>query len=266
MAHLEMQVSQGIATLTLNNPEARNALSSEMKEGLQAAADRVATDPEVRAVVITGANGTFCAGGDLRGMLSGREGATVESWRDRMASLHPWVRTLIELEKPIITAVDGAAYGAGFSFALLGDFVLATPKARFCMSFMRVGLVPDCAAMYTLPRVVGVQRAREIMLSAREVGAEEALKLGIVMELVPADALLARAHVLAASFVGASPLATALIKREINMSLQADLRTALSHESDHQALCFQTAYHQQAVQNFLDKRPAMFQFPQAPKA
>lgn len=261
MAQLELQVVDGVATLTMNNPAARNALSAEMKAGFEAATDRVQNDPEVRAVVLTGAGGTFCAGGDLRGMLESRSGATVEGWRARMASLHPWVRTLLELEKPIVTAVDGAAYGAGFSFALLGDFVLATPRARFCMSFMRVGLVPDCAAMYTLPRAVGVHRAREIMLSAREVGAEEARQLGIVMDIVPADQLLARAQALAHSFTGASALATALIKREVNASLEADLRTALNNEADHQALCFQSSYHQQAVQRFLDKQPAMFQFP-----
>lgn len=266
MAQLDLQIHHGVATLTMNNPAARNALTAEMKDGFAQAAERLQHDPEVRAVVLAGAGGCFCAGGDLRGMLEARPTATVESWRERMASLHPWVRTLLELEKPIVAAVDGAAYGAGFSIALVADFVLVSPRARFCMSFMRVGLVPDCAAMYTLPRVVGVQRAKELMLSAREVGPDEALRLGLAMEQVPSAHLLARAQQLAASFTGASALAAGLIKREVGQALQADLRTALTHEADHQALCFQSSYHQQAVQNFLDKQPAMFQFPQAPQA
>ena len=131
------------------------------------------------------------------------------------------------------------------------------------MSFMKVGLAPDFAAMYSLPRVVGVQRAKELMLSAREVGADEALRLGLAMEVVPAADLLARAQALAHSFVGASPLATSLIKRELGMALATDLSTTLSAEADHQALCFQSAYHVQAVQAFIDKQPAAFQFPAA---
>src|SRR6185436_11476692 len=99
----------------------------------------------------------------------------------------------ISLDRPVIAAVDGVAFGAGFSLALAADFIVATPRARFCMSFMRVGLAPDFGATYTLPRVVGVQRAKELMLSAREVDADEAKRLGIVMEIHPAEALLARA-------------------------------------------------------------------------
>jgi 2-(1,2-epoxy-1,2-dihydrophenyl)acetyl-CoA isomerase len=259
---LGCRVADGVATLTMSRPEARNALSTEMKAAFEAAVPRLAADPDVRAVVLTGAGGAFCAGGDLRGMLAAREQKLdVQGWRQRMTSLHPWVRALIELDKPLIAAVDGAAYGAGFSLALMADFVIASPRARFCMSFMKVGLVPDCAAMYTLPRVVGVQRARELVLSAREVGAEEALKLGIAMEVVPADRLLNRAQALAHSFTGASALAVSLVKRELGMALATDLQTALAAEGDHQALCFQSPYHVDAVKAFLDKQPAAFQWP-----
>lgn len=261
MTALTVEIADGVATLTMSRPDARNALSGEMKEAFEAAIPKIAKDPAVRAVVLTGAGGAFCAGGDLRGMLAVRDQMDVQGWRQRMTSLHPWVRALIELDKPLIAAVDGAAYGAGFSLALVADFVIASPRARFCMSFMKVGLVPDCAAMYTLPRVVGVQRARELVLSAREVGAEEALKLGIAMEVVPADSLMSRAHALARSFTGASALAVSLVKRELGMSLATDLQTALAAEGDHQALCFQSQYHVDAVKAFLDKQPAAFQWP-----
>ena len=266
MPEIEIARSDGIATLTMNNPGARNALSAEMKADFSAAVADVAADPSVKAVVLTGAGGVFCAGGDIRGMLEFREAGTpVEGWRQRMLDLQPLIRSLVELDKPLIAAVDGAAYGAGFSIAILADVVLASPRARFCMSFMRIGLVPDFAAMYTLPRVVGVQRAKELMLSAREVGPDEALKLGIAMELVPSEALLARAQALGRSFAGASPMAAALIKRELGMSLATDLRQTLVNEADNQALCFQSGYHRQAVDNFLNKQPAMFQWPAAPQ-
>ncbi|MDO8376810.1 MAG: enoyl-CoA hydratase-related protein [Aquabacterium sp.] len=261
MTALQVQIERGVATLTMSRPDARNALSTEMKVAFEATVPQLAADPTVRAVVLTGAGGAFSAGGDLRGMLAVRDQMDVQGWRQRMTSLHPWVRALIELDKPLIAAVDGAAYGAGFSLALMADFVIASPRARFCMSFMKVGLVPDCAAMYTLPRVVGVQRARELVLSAREVGAEEALKLGIAMEVVPADRLLIRAQALAHSFTGASALAVSLVKRELGMALATDLQTALAAEGDHQALCFQSQYHVDAVNQFLDKQPAAFQWP-----
>ncbi len=263
MPHLHIHLADGVATLTMDRPEAKNALGNGLKDAFAAAVPALARDPAVRAVVLTGANGAFCAGGDLRGMMASRSSMDIEGWRNRMQDVQPWMRALVELDKPLIAAVDGAAYGAGFSLALMADFVLASPRARFCMSFMKVGLVPDFAAMYSLPRVVGVQRAKELMLSAREVGAEEALRLGIAMEVVPAADLMARADALARSFIGASPLATSLIKRELGMALATDLSTTLSAEADHQALCFQSVYHVQAVQAFIDKQPAAFQFPAA---
>jgi len=264
--HLLVAVADGVATLTLNRPEAKNAMGDELKAALGEAVPRVAADPAVRAVVLTGAGGAFCAGGDLRAMQEARPRMDTIGWRKRLTDLQPSIRALLELDKPLIAAVDGPAFGAGFSLALMADFVLATPRARFCMSFMRVGLVPDYAAMYTLPRVVGVQRARELILSAREVRADEALRLGIAMELHAPEQLLDRAQALARSFTGASPLAVSLVKREIGMALAHDLGTTLAAESDHQALCFQSTPHVQAVQAFLDKQPAAFQWPAPPTA
>ena len=261
MTALEVQIHDGVATLTMNRPEARNALSAEMKDAFATTVPALAADPSVRAVVLTGANAAFCAGGDLRGMADVRARMKIGDWRDRMREVQPWIRQLIELDKPLIAAVDGPAFGAGFSLALMADFVLATPKARFCLSFMRVGLVPDFAAMYTLPRVVGVQRARELMLSAREVGAEEALRLGIAMELHEPGTLLHRARELALSFTGASPLAVSLVKQGTRDALGNDLRSLLAAEADHQALCYQTDAHRDAVKRFLAKEAAAFRFP-----
>ena len=258
---LDLQVSDGVATLTMNRPDARNALSDAMKDEFARIVPLLAQDPAIRAVILTGAGGSFCAGGDLRGMAEMRQHMGIASWRERMLAVQPWMRQLVLLDKPLIAAVDGPAFGAGFSLALMADFVICSPRARFCLSFMRVGLVPDFAAMYTLPRVVGVQRAKELMLSAREVSAEEALRLGLAMEIAAVADLQTRATTLARSFVGASALAVSLIKRDVGMSLASDLNSLLTLEADHQAMCFETPYQADAVQRFLTKQAAQFQWP-----
>jgi 2-(1,2-epoxy-1,2-dihydrophenyl)acetyl-CoA isomerase len=246
------------AVVTLDHPATRNSLIAPVKEGLADAVAQVKADPGIRAVVIAGANGAFCAGGDLRGIAAA---AKLESdgIRARMHAANAIFRDLLTLDRPVIAAVDGAAYGAGFSLALAADFVLVTPRARFCMVFMRVGLVPDCGASYTLPRAVGAQRARELFLSAREVGAAEALSLGLAMERHEPAALMPRALALAEGFASASPLAVSLAKR---FTLDAGaMEAAFEAEANAQALCFQTTPQRDAVQRFFDKQPPAFQWP-----
>jgi 2-(1,2-epoxy-1,2-dihydrophenyl)acetyl-CoA isomerase len=246
------------ALVTLDHPASRNALMQPVKDGLAAAIAQVKADDAIRAMVIAGANEAFCAGGDLRGIQAVKQ-LESDGMRDRMHATHAVMRELLTLGKPVIAAVDGPAFGAGFSLALAADFVLVTPRARFCMVFMRVGLVPDCGATYTLPRVVGAQRARELFLSAREVDAAEALSLGIAMEQHAPEALVPRALALAESFAGASPLAISLVKR---FALDTGaLEAALEAEANAQALCFQTTPHRAAVQAFFDKQPPAFRWP-----
>ena len=259
METIQFSVQNQVATLTLNRPAQRNAMDEVMKRELTQAVHEVQADRNLRALVIAGACGVFCAGGDIRAM----QGAVLDSagWRERMSQVHEFIAPLIQLDRPVIAAVDGAAYGAGFSLALAADFVLASPRARFCMSFMRVGLVPDCGAFYTLPRVVGAQRAKELMLSAREVDAQEAQRLGIVMEVHASEALLARAQAMAASFVHASPAAVSMLKRAVAASTHNDLGALLEIEANAQAVAFGTPQHRDAVARFLAKQPARFQWP-----
>jgi 2-(1,2-epoxy-1,2-dihydrophenyl)acetyl-CoA isomerase len=259
METVRYEVAGAVATLTLNRPAQRNAIDLQMRTEIAQCIETLKRDREVRALVITGAGGSFCAGGDLRGIQSAQLDAA--GWRERMKDAQSWMGALITLDRPVIAAVDGAAFGAGFSLALAADFVVASPRARFCLSFMKVGLVPDLGALYTLPRIVGVQRAKELMLSAREVGADEAQRLGIVAEVVDADRVLARAQAIAASFAGASPLAVSLVKRALAAAPAAGLDTVFDFEADAQALCFGSAGHREAVARFLDKQPAAFQWP-----
>ena len=136
-SNLLVQVHEGVATLTMNRPEARNALSAEMKDAFAAAVPRLAQDPAVRALVLTGAGGAFGAGGDLRGMLAVRDQMDVSGWRKRMTDVQPWMRALVELDKPLVAAVDGVAYGAGFSLALMADFVIASHGRAFACRLPR---------------------------------------------------------------------------------------------------------------------------------
>jgi len=251
-------VVEGVATVTLNRPARKNALDEDVRAGLARCIADIESDRAVRSVVLTGSGGAFCAGGDLRGIRSAE--LDNDGWLERMKSAHAWLARLLSLDRAVVAAIDGPAYGAGFSLALAADFVVASPRARFCLSFMRLGLVPDFGALHTLPRIVGAQRAKELMLSAREVPADEARALGIVYELVPQDQVLRRAQALAASFVQASPLAVSLVKRTLAAG-PADLHTMLEMEADAQALCFGSAPHKAAVARFLDKQPALFQWP-----
>lgn len=257
MTTIRYEVREQVATLTLDQPATRNAVNPQMREEIADVVRGVKQDRSIRALVITGAGGHFCSGGDLRNIASA--GLDNQGWRERFHSLHHWLQDLITLDRPVIAAVDGAAYGAGLGLALAADMVIATPRARFCVSFMRVGLVPDFGLFYTLPRIVGPQRAKELMFSAREVGAEEAVRLGLAMELQAPEQLLARAHAIAASFVNASPMALSLVKR--TLAAGGDLATQLELEANAQSLAMGTQAHRDAVQAFLAKQPAPFKWP-----
>lgn len=256
---LLVDIADGIATLTLNRPNSKNALNVAMRAELRDAVYAIRQDRSVRAVILRGAGSAFCSGGDVRGMTV----ESAEEGRNRIDDLHGWIAQLIDLDRPVIAAVDGVAYGAGFSLALAADFVIATSRARFCMPFMKVGLVPDCAAFYTLPRVVGLTRAKELVFTAREVGAQEAKDMGAVLEVVEPEALHERAAQIARALADASPVAFGLCKRALNLSLGSDLRTMLELESATQGIAFTTGFHRDAVQRFRDKAAPLFTWPAA---
>ncbi|MES1924392.1 enoyl-CoA hydratase-related protein [Salinisphaera sp. T31B1] len=260
MDSIEFSVAEGVATVTLNRPEHKNAIDRSMTEAMASVVEQVRRDEAIRALVIGGAGGAFSAGGDIKAMLADRDNP--EARRARMRFHHAWLKPLIELDKPVIAAVDGAAFGAGFGLALAADLIVASERAKFCMAFMKVGLVPDFAALYTLPRVVGLARAKEIMFSARVIDAAEAVALGIALEVVAPDALDARAAAIAHSLAGASSEAFALTKRALNGSQLNDLSTMLEIEYMGQGVAFSTDDHHAAIDAFLNKRAPAFRWPE----
>jgi 2-(1,2-epoxy-1,2-dihydrophenyl)acetyl-CoA isomerase len=252
-------IDEGVATLTLNRPESKNAINVSMRGALRDAIYSIRQDRSVHAIVLRGAGTAFCSGGDVRGMTV----QSAEEGRNRIDELHAWIAQLVDLDRPMIAAVDGIAYGAGFSLALAADFVIASSRARFCMPFLKMGLIPDCAALYTLPRVVGLARAKELIFTAREVSAEEARGMGAVLEVVEPETLYERAASIARALAGVSPVAFGLSKRALNISLGSDLRTMLELESVSQAVAFTTDFHREAVRRFHDKAPPLFAWPVA---
>ncbi len=263
MSSLEFTVADNIATITFNRPAARNALDAEMSDGLERALIDIEANQDIRAVILTGAGGAFCAGGDVRSMNDTADRMTAEARRARMRHGHRTVARLAALDRPVIAAVEGPAFGAGFSLALLADMVIATEGARFCMAFARIGLIPDYGALYTLPRIVGIARAKEIIFSAREVGAVEAKELGIVLEVVQAGALMSRARALAAALVQASPLALSLTKTALNTSLDSNFTTMLDLEATAQGVAAASDYAREAFRRFAAREPARFSWPEA---
>lgn len=263
MAHfdtLQLRVEDGVARLTLNRPEARNAISRGMADELTEALRGLQAREDVRVLVLHGAGQHFCAGGDVKGM--GELGPrNVDDAREGMARYRHMTEALHGFERPVIAAVDGVAYGAGFSLLLLADLVLLSERARLCLVFGRVGLVPDCGALHTLPRVIGLQRAKELIFSARELLAPEALSLGLAIEVLPAEALLPRAMALAAALREASPLALSLAKRALNRAFDEELAAALDAEAQAQALALCSEAHAEAVRRFNSKLPPPWAWP-----
>jgi len=256
---ITLDIEEGIATLALNRPERKNALDLSMREEIAAALAQVRATDAVTALVLTGTGGAFCAGGDLRAMAAGE--ITAQAGRARMHAVHAWLRPLMEYERPVITAVDGAAYGAGFGLALAGDFIIATPQARFCASFMRVGLVPDGGLLYTLPRMIGLPRARELLFTAREIDAATAREWGLVSEIVAPESMLVRARAIAGCFRDASDTAFGLIKSALARTFESNLAAMLEVEAAAQGIAFSSDYHRSAVQRFMQKRPPLFRWP-----
>lgn len=251
-------VQDGVGTITLNRPGARNALNQDMRAGLAAAVAQMRDDAQVRAVIITGAGGAFCSGGDISQMQPPNE-ASLLPYRESIRSLHRWFAELVNLEKPVIAAVDGPAFGAGFSLALAADFILATRRAKFCAVFGRIGLIPDLGAMHLLPRIVGQQKAKELVFTARAVAAEEARALGIVYDIVAdGPALEQAALALAQRFGQASTAAIGIAKTVMNQAFELDARAMAELEAYAQTTCRGSAYHQDAVQRFRAKQPLRF--------
>jgi 2-(1,2-epoxy-1,2-dihydrophenyl)acetyl-CoA isomerase len=243
----------GVLTITLNRPDVINALNAAVHAGL-AAALKEARDPEVRAVVLTGAGRGFCAGQDLREFSDG-----VDDVADRLrATYHPNVTAIRELEKPVIAAVHGAAAGAGLSLACACDIRIAADNASFVPGFIGIGLIPDSGGTHFITRLLGPARAFEWMTSNRRLTAAEAQAWGLVSEVVEADRLLERAAEVAGMYAQAPTRGVGMTKRLLDAAVNSQLDEQLEREAHLQAAATQTEDFREGVTAFLAKRPPRF--------
>ncbi len=247
-----------IAWLTLNRPDKLNAFSRAMLGEIDGALGQVAEDPEIRALVITGAERAFSAGQDLSepAIAEGGAAAAVAESLDRY--YHPVIRRLHTLPLPVIAAVNGIAAGAGANFALNCDLVIAAASASFVQAFTRIGLVPDCGGTWLLPRLVGPARARALMLLAEPLTAEQAEAWGLIYRVVPDESLAAEAEALARRLAAGPTAAYGLIKQALDAAAANDLGRQLDLERDLQARAASGADFREGVAAFLEKRPARF--------
>ncbi|MDQ2095147.1 enoyl-CoA hydratase/isomerase family protein [Rhodalgimonas zhirmunskyi] len=243
--------SDGILLLRMAEPERRNALSDAMRAALRDALHRAHADRQVRAIVLSGSDGCFCAGGDIKAM-----GQPIPIAMERLEVVHDIVRLIALGPKPVVAAVDGAAYGGGMSLALCCDAVVAAEGARFCASFGRIGLVPDMGIMWSLPRRVGAARAQQILLDGRERGGAEAVETGIADILSMGDPV-PQALATARALTPAAPLPAAHL-RPIIARCHGDLDAVLNAEREAQEALFATRDHEEARRAFLEKRLPQF--------
>jgi len=243
-----------VAHLVLARPERLNALTPEMMELLSDATLTLQKDGAVRAVLLRGEGRAFCAGADVGTMQS----LDVLSGRQRIQRAHRVITGVANLDKPVIAAVRGATVGVGWSLALACDLILASDNARFSLVFKKIGLAPDGAAAYFLSQYIGVLRARELMMSARMVPAEEGRQLGLVNEVVPDDQLDARAVALAEELAESATFALAVGKRMFRNAMQPSLEAFLDYEAQAQNLVLHSDDRKEGVAAFMEKRKPKF--------
>jgi 2-(1,2-epoxy-1,2-dihydrophenyl)acetyl-CoA isomerase len=258
MAELIETVEDAVATLIFNRPERMNALSTPIMQGLLDGLPRLADDPAVRVVVLTGAGSAFCAGGDVKSMAEEREERGVAEATSRLRARMEVSRILHELPKPTIAMLNGPAAGAGLALALACDLRIAGAAARLVTAFVRVGFSGDFGGSFFLTRLVGTARARELYFTGRPVDAEEALAFGLVNRVVADDRLRETTMELARSLARGPQTALRLMKRNMNCAEGGGLAALLDLEAANQVLSGRTEDHREAVKAFVEKRPARF--------
>ena len=258
MPDLIETIEDGVATLTFNRPERMNALSTPIMEGLLHGLPRLAGDPGVRVIVLTGAGRAFCAGGDVKSMTEGGEERSAAEATARLRSRMEVSRILHELPKPTIAMINGPAAGAGLAFALACDLRIASASARLVTAFVKVGFSGDFGGSFFLTRLVGTAKARELYFTGRPVDAQEALSLGLVNRVVPDDQLADATMELARSLAQGPQIALSLMKRNLNCAESSGLAELLDLEAANQVLTGRTEDHREAAKAFVEKRAPMF--------
>lgn len=256
---IELKTEEGIATLYLNRPEKRNAMSDDMRTELIEALERVVADKAIRALVLTGNGKGFCAGGDIAGMekrMQAPAGEVAYNGWHRQQRVHHAISLLHTMPKPTIAAVNGSASGLGADTALACDFIVANEHANFTWSYIHRGIIPDGGGMYFLPRRVGLVKAKELIFSGRKVELEEAVAIGLVDRVSKSESLVTDAQAWAKELSKGSATALALGKTILNQTFETSAAQIFSQGSQAQGICYTSTEHRDAVMAFLEKAAA----------
>jgi len=256
--YILLEKQDGVAMVTLNRPEKYNAFAGLMRQEIVEVLDDVAGDREVRVVVITGAGKAFCVGGDVNEFVSGTTQALAQEVSSERHAMCKAALTINTMEKPVIASVNGVAAGGGCNLALSCDIRIASEKARFGQVFVRRGVHPDWGGIYFLPRLVGYAKAAELIFSGEVVGAEEALKIGMVNKVVPHEELAQTTRDFAERIARNAPIPIAFAKRGLQNFSKWDLPQALDYESYVLEVCKQSEDFMEGFSSFLEKREPVF--------
>lgn len=256
-------LDEGVLTLTLNRPEARNAMTRPMMTALQQQLAQAEFDPDIRCIVLTGAGGAFCAGGDVKGMAAAGDGTvgqrTIdEAIHQQRANQRETAGRLFKMPKPTLAVIPGPAAGAGLSLALACDLRLMAANAFMTTAFAKVGFSGDYGGTYFMTQLVGAAKARELYLLSERVSAEEALRLGLANWVADADVLAARAREIAGRLANGPSVAYRYMKENLNRAMGGEVDDCLDLEATHHIHCGQTEDHREAAKAFVEKRTPVF--------
>ena len=251
---ISLDVEEGIAWITLNRPDSLNALNFALIKELDQAVSFIQDNNKIRVLVITGAGKAFCAGGDVKAM----ETMTQEDNQEALRLANRALYNIANLEVPVISAVNGYAFGAGFSLALAGDVIIASDQAKFSAAFVKVGLAPEMGGSYFLPRLIGLAKAKELVFSGRTLDAHEAYNLGLISRVVGYEEFNNEVEKEVNKLSQAPTKALGIAKKLLNHSLERDLNTSLIYEQVYCPRAAQTMDHKEAVRAFKEKRLPVF--------
>ena len=256
--HIQVAEAEGILTITLNRPDRLNAFIGHMRRDLAEALEHAGSDRNVRVVIITGAGRAFCAGGDIAFMAELMQLRKTDEFSRILGAGRRVILAIRQMTKPVIASINGPASGAGFNLALACDLRIASTNAAFSQSFAKVGLHPDWGGTYFLPRLVTPNKACEMFFLGESIDAEEAMRLGIVNQVVAPEDLESATLELAQRLRAAPPIALAAAKHAVYMSQAAELEEMLRYETEAQLRCFESDDGHEGVMAFLEKREPKF--------
>ncbi len=259
MSDLLFEKEGEVGIVTLNRPDKMNAFSIDMIKGLINYFSKAELDDSIRAIILTGSGKGFCTGADLGGGAAIRDDfMTPVGMRLSAFTYEKLFFSMMTIEKPIITAVNGTAAGAGLNIALAGDLIIAAEGIKFIQVFVRRGLYPDAGGCFILPRLVGLAKAKELMFFGDDLYAKDALKIGLINKVVPKDKLMEEAMAMANRLASGPTRAIGMMKKLLNRSFELDIQSVLEFEAAFQGILVSTDDVREGISSFLEKRPPKF--------